>query len=101
MNRVSALSGLQRCITGYIRSLPGAAFVLALFFLPPAYCQSVNDWIAKNQQWLERQVVPNGLVPEPDPTRRRLLMSLELSPVKFPRNFHRSAIYDDALGALA
>jgi len=101
MNRVLAVFWFRRRVTGYGFAPLCAVFALVWLFLPRAYGQSLNEWAEKNQQWLERQTVPNGLVPEPDPTRRRLLMSLELSPVKFPRNFHRSAIYDDALGALA
>ena len=51
--------------------------------------------------WLLGQIIPNRLVPDPDPTRRRLVISYDLAPAEFPRRFHRSATYDDAVAALA
>jgi hypothetical protein len=61
----------------------------------------LRDWAAAGKLWLEEQVTPNRLVPDPDPSRRRLLLSYTISPEKFPRRFHRSATYDNALAALA
>lgn len=54
-------------------------------------------------QWLARQMVPNQTVPAPESSRRRLLLSYRVSP-KDPAYryiYGRSAIYDDALGAIA
>ena len=45
-------------------------------------------------------MIPNRLVPDPDPSRRRLVISYDLAPAEFPRRFHRSATYDDALAAV-
>jgi hypothetical protein len=59
------------------------------------------DWVAASWAWLERQVTPNLRLGDPDPNRRRLLISYELAPAQFPRRFHRSATYDNALAALA
>ena len=57
-------------------------------------------WASSNQTWLAGQVTPNAVVPDSDPTRRQLLISYDIPPVKFPQGYHRSSIYDDALGAL-
>ena len=62
---------------------------------------SLRDWASASDLWLQAKVIPNGLLPAPDPTRRGLLLSYEYSPEQFPRLFHRSATYDDALAALA
>jgi hypothetical protein len=59
------------------------------------------QWVSAAEPWLLRQVIPNRLVPDPDPSRRRLVISYDLSPAEFPRRFHRSATYDDAVAALA
>jgi len=64
------------------------------------YEKLIGDWATANQLWLEGQVTPNRIVPNPEPSRRRLLVSYEISPQKFPQGFHRSATYDDALAAL-
>lgn len=53
------------------------------------------------RRWLERQRTPNRVVPEPDESRRGLLISYDLTPTQFPGGFHRSASYDDAVAALA
>ncbi len=52
------------------------------------------------QSWLERQITPNRVVPDPDASRRGLAVSYDISPQKLPSGFHRSATYDDALVAL-
>ena len=62
---------------------------------------ALRDWVLTNRRWLQNQVTPNPLVPDPDPSRRGLAVSYGLSPEKFPQGFHRSAVYDDALAALA
>jgi hypothetical protein len=56
--------------------------------------------VSAAQTWLARQLTPNRVVPEPDATRRGLVVSYALSPQKFPGGFHRSAIYDNAVAAL-
>ncbi|HVH67178.1 MAG TPA: hypothetical protein VM716_04870 [Gemmatimonadales bacterium] len=56
---------------------------------------------AAARRWLEGQVTPNHFVPEPDASRRGLLVSYSLTPKQFPVGYHRSATYDDAVGALA
>jgi hypothetical protein len=53
--------------------------------------------------WLKGQIVPNNIVPEPDPSRRRLMLSYLLphdNPA-YPYIYSRSFIYDDALGVVA
>jgi hypothetical protein len=67
--------------------------------LPPA----VEAAEAAAVRWLQRQVVPNDIVPSPDPGRRRLVLSY-LVPSDDPAwrfVYGRSAIYDDALAAVA
>jgi len=59
------------------------------------------SWVSATVPWLLGQIIPNRLVPDPDPTRRRLVISYDLAPAEFPRRFHRSATYDDAVAALA
>jgi hypothetical protein len=61
----------------------------------------LKDWANANDGWLQAAVTPNNLVPAPEPSRRGLVLSYDLSPETFPRLFHRSAIYDDALASLA
>jgi hypothetical protein len=60
-----------------------------------------SDWAGASELWLQRQITPNPMVPDPDPGRRRLLLSFDVSPEKSPFIFHRSWTYDDALAALA
>lgn len=82
---------------------------LGLMFLPsPLWAQkaapsegALRDWSAGLEHWLGGQVTPNRVVPDPDPTRRRLLVSYDVPPASSPRGFHRSATYDNALAALA
>ncbi len=62
---------------------------------------SFRDWVSTNHRWLQGQITPNPLVPDPDPSRRGLAISYGLTPEEFPQGFHRSAVYDDALAALA
>jgi hypothetical protein len=54
-------------------------------------------------QWLVRQMVPNAEVPAPEPGRRRLLLSYRVPPEDPAHRYiyGRSAVYDDALGAIA
>src|SRR5207245_278680 len=58
-------------------------------------------WAKASQQWIHARVTPNPVVPDPDSSRRRLLVSYDIPPEKFPSGFHRSATYDDALAALS
>jgi len=54
-------------------------------------------------EWLKEQIVPNDIVPSPDLTRRRLIVSYlipENDPA-YPYIFSRSFIYDDALAIIA
>jgi len=74
---------------------------LAAWCLTPCAAQPLEDWAAASQQWLRAQVTPNHAVPDPDPTRRRLLISYDILPAKFPTGFHRSFTYDNALAALS
>ena len=61
----------------------------------------LHDLANTSDLWLRSKVIPNAVLPAPEPTRRGLLLSYEFSPERFPRLFHRSATYDDALAALA
>lgn len=63
--------------------------------------RALREWAGGLHLWLRGQVTPNRVVPEPDPTRRRLLVSYDTSAALSPRTFHRSATYDNALAALA
>src|SRR5438093_3102079 len=63
--------------------------------------QSLDDWVKANQRWLQTQVTPNTVVPDPDPSRRRLLISYDVPPAKSLTGFHRSFTYDDALAAIS
>lgn len=60
----------------------------------------LGNWASAAQAWLERQITPNRVVPDPDASRRGLAVSYDISPKKLPSGFHRSATYDDALVAL-
>src|SRR5438309_6578811 len=60
-----------------------------------------SSWVSATVPWLLGQIIPNRLVPDPDPTRRRLVISYDPAPAEFPRRFHRPATYDDAVAALA
>jgi hypothetical protein len=83
------------------RLFSGKLALLIICWLNPCAAQQLEDWARANQQWLERQVTPNPVVPDPDPSRRRLLVSYDIAPEKFPAGFHRSATYDDALAVLS
>ena len=63
--------------------------------------QSLDEWVKANQRWLQTQATPNTAVPDPDPSRRRLLLSYDVPPAKSPTGFHRSFTYDDALAAIS
>ncbi len=70
---------------------------------PPAVSPLIERLEAGAVQWLARQMVPNEAVPTPEPSRRRLLLSYRV-PREDPAYryiFGRSAVYDDALGAIA
>jgi hypothetical protein len=62
---------------------------------------ALRDWVSTNHRWLQQQITPNALVPDPDPSRRGVAISYGIPPEKFPQGFHRSAVYDDALAAIA
>lgn len=95
----------RRCVRPY-------SFASLLIFIQLAFAGSISaraqepekplqDLANASDLWLRSRVIPNAVVPAPEPTRRGLLLSYEFSPEKFPRLFHRSATYDDALAALA
>jgi hypothetical protein len=64
---------------------------------------SLEQMEAGAVQWLLQQMVPNPAVPAPDPGRRRLLLSYRVPPEDpaYRYIYGRSALYDDALGAIA
>ena len=62
---------------------------------------SLCEWATADVRWLGGQITPNRVVPAPEPSRRRLLLSYDVSPEKSPWGFHRSTTYDNALAALA
>ena len=62
---------------------------------------SLESWAGANRAWLHRQVTPNRAVTDPNPARRRLIVSYDSSPEDSPHGSHRSATYDNALAALA
>ena len=74
---------------------------LAAIMAAQVFAQPLRQWSASNLAWLQQQVTPNRAVPDPDPSRRRLLISYQIEPAKFPTGFSRSAVYDNALAALA
>src|SRR6185503_4527132 len=74
---------------------------LALYWLSPCEAQPLEDWARVSHQFLRRQMTPNPVVPDPDPSRRRLLVSYDITPAKFSVGYHRSATYDDALAVLS
>ena len=89
-----AFNGMQR-----VRKIAGTAF--AACCLTTCAAQPLDDWAKANHTWLQTQVTPNAMVPDPDPSRRRLLISYDVPPGKSPSGFHRSFTYDDALAAIA
>ncbi len=48
-------------------------------------------------EWLKGQIIPNDIVPEPDPTRRRLVLSymVPTDDPAYPYIYSRSFIYDN------
>jgi hypothetical protein len=91
----------------YRRKTPYLVLVLALVWqtIPSAQGDTpsgvqLREWAAASYQWLQEQITPNRVVPDPAPGRRGLLLSYDVSPLAAPW-YHRSAIYDDALAALA
>src|SRR2546430_11323836 len=93
----------------YLRLLASASCVVVCGLLPrgglsaqgaPTPDGAPPRWVSATKAWLLGQIIPNRLVPDPDPSRRRLVISYDLAPAEFPRRFHRSATYDDALAAL-
>ena len=93
----------------YLRLLASASCVVVCGLLPrggliaqgaPTPDGAPARWVSATKPWLLGQIIPNRLVPDPDPSRRRLVISYDLAPAEFPRRFHRSATYDDALAAV-
>lgn len=85
--------------------LPGVLIGVSLLASPAALAQSpsVEQMEAAAVQWLAGQMVPNQAVPSPEASRRRLLLSYRV-PADDPAHryiYGRSAVYDDALGAIA
>jgi hypothetical protein len=70
---------------------------------PAAASPPIERMEAGAVQWLARQMVPNPTVPAPESSRRRLLLSYRVPPEDpaYRYIYGRSAIYDDALGAIA
>lgn len=108
-----ASSGQVPTVKPRILSLVAALGAFAVFFpgaahaadvLPPgAVPPAIEQAEGEAAQWLLAQMVPNDIVPAPDPGRRRLLVSYRV-----PRDdpsyrfvYGRSFVYDDALGAIA
>lgn len=63
--------------------------------------QSLDDWDSASQRWLAGQVAPNHVVPAPDATRRRLLVSYGIGTQRADQESDHSYTYDDALGAIS
>jgi hypothetical protein len=84
---------------------PLAALAQSAAGPPPqaAVSPAIEQMEAGAVQWLLRQMVPNETVPAPESTRRRLLLSYRVSPddPAYRYIYGRSAVYDDALGAIA
>ena len=64
-----------------------------------------RDILAARQQavhWLKEQIVPNSTVPDPDPRRRRLIVSYRVPKTDplYPYIYSRSFIYDNALAII-
>ena len=57
----------------------------------------------KALSWLKGQLVPNEIVPDPIPDRRRLIVSYEIpkEDPAYPFIYSRSSIYDNAIAAIA
>lgn len=87
------------------------ALLSALFLLAsvaanadvPTVTPSIDAAEGAALQWITRQMVPNGTVPDPSADRRRLLISYEVpnSDPAYRYIYGRSFIYDDALGVVA
>src|SRR5256886_9803597 len=84
----------------YLRLLASASCVVVCGLLPrggliaqgaPTPDGAPPRWVSATRPWLLGQIIPNRLVPDPDPSRRRLVISYDLAPAEFPRRFHRSA----------
>jgi len=64
--------------------------------------QPLDEWSAASRRWLLGQVAPNRVVPAPDPTRRRLLVSYgDTGSDKPAPGADHSYTYDDALAAIS
>ena len=63
--------------------------------------KTLRGWASAVEAWQRGQITPNRMVQDPDPSRRGLLVSYDIPPQRFPRGFHRSATYDDAIAALS
>ena len=99
---ISAFHRLSRfhCLTACLLIIAQLGFVADARARPQDPEKPLHDWASASDLWLRAKVIPNAVLPAPEPTRRGLLLSYEFSPEKFPRLFHRSATYDDALAAL-
>jgi len=96
LRRIPLLPRLITCVL----ILTQLCFVADAAARPQDSEKPLHDWASASELWLRAKVIPNAVLPAPEPTRRGLLLSYEFSPGKFPRLFHRSATYDDALAAL-
>src|SRR5256885_6988221 len=93
----------------YLRMLASASCVVVCGLLPrggssaqgaPTPDGAPPRWVSATKPWLLGQIIPNRLVPAPDPSRRRLVISYDLAPAEFPRPSPRSAREDDARAAV-
>src|SRR3989442_7601389 len=78
----------------YLRLLASASCVVVCGLLPrggliaqgaPTPDGAPPRWVSATRPWLLGQIIPNRLVPDPDPSRRRLVISYDLAPAEFPR----------------
>ena len=68
-------------------------FVLTLHSTLPAQSTvassgELREWTAASHRWLQQRVTPNPAVPSPEPERRGLLVSYDISP-DVARWYHR------------
>jgi hypothetical protein len=99
----SGASASLALLVGMSLLAPPAALAQAAAGSPTAVSLSIERMEAGAVQWLAQQMVPNPTVPAPESSRRRLLLSYRVPPEDpaFRYVYGRSAIYDDALGAIA
>src|SRR5207249_12031578 len=94
----------------YLRLLASASCVVVCGLLPrggliaqgaPTPDGASARWVSATKPWLLGQIIPNRLVPDPDPSGRRVVISYDLAPAEFPRRFPGPATHDDDLAPVA